>query len=187
MVDMESTKPLITISGPPAAGTSTLSDALESELGFEHVNGGDIFRSLANEKDLSLAELTELSEEDESIDKEVDSRLKRTIEKHLSGEREPNGDGLIVESRLAAWHAEGRADLSIHLYAPTEVRAERIEGRDETVDELEARQKSEAERYEEYYDIDITDKSVYDLEINTNKLDEKQMVEKVISAAKTGK
>lgn len=178
---MENEPPLITISGPPAVGTSTLSDALASELDFEQVNGGDIFRNLADEKGLSLAELTELSEEDDSIDKEVDSRLKKIIENHLEGDREPEGNGLIVESRLAAWHSEGRADLNIHLHAPSEVRADRINKRKETVEELEARQESEKRRYKQYYDIDITDKSIYDLEIDTDELNKEQMIKKVLS------
>ena len=56
----------------------------------------------------------------------------------------------------------------------------------ETVEEACAktvdRQKSEAKRYKMYYDIDIEDKSVYDLVINTDDLDPDQVVEKILEA-----
>lgn len=162
------TLPLITISGPPASGTSTLTQNLAEEFDFEVINGGDIFRRIASEKDLTLAELTKLSEEDDSIDKELDQRLEDIISSHISGNREPNGEGLIVESRLAGWHADGKADLSVYLHAPIEVRAERIDKREESVSELGERERSEAKRYKEYYGIDISDLSIYDIVIDTS-------------------
>lgn len=163
-----SATPLVTISGPPASGTSTLTQSLSDELNFEVINGGDIFRRIAEERGLTLAELTELSEEDDSIDKELDSRLESIITDHVNGDRDPDGDGLIVESRLAGWHSDGRADLSVHLHAPIEVRAERIDKREESVEELAERERSEAKRYEEYYGIDISNMSVYDIVIDTS-------------------
>lgn len=173
-------KPLVTISGPPASGTSTLSQNIAESLGFEVVNGGDIFRSIASEKGLTLTELSELSEEDDSIDKEIDNRLEQIIEDHLSGDRETDGEGLIVESRLAGWHAENQADLSVYLTASVEVRANRISDRDESVEELRVREESEAKRYREYYDIDIHDLSVYDLVINTENISSSTMTKMVI-------
>lgn len=177
---MEDDNPaLITVSGPPAAGTSTLTKNLADELGFEVINGGDIFRRIASEKDLTLAELTELSETDDSIDKELDARLKDIIQAHLDGSREPDGDGLIVESRLAGWHANGGATLSVFLDAPRKVRVKRIENRDETIEELANREQSEAARYESYYGIDITDLSVYDMIINTEDMSPAEVTEEV--------
>lgn len=171
--------PLVTISGPPASGTSTLSERLAEELNYEIINGGDIFRRMAEERGLTLSELTELSEEDDSIDKELDARLEDIIDAHVEGERTPDGEGLIIESRLAAFHADGRADLSVHLHAPLDVRVARIDGRNETVDDLARREQSEAERYKEYYGIDITDRSVYDVIIDTSETSEDVMVEQV--------
>lgn len=181
---MEQTLPLVTISGPPASGTSTLSTNIAKSLDFEVVNGGDIFRKIASEKDLTLTELSELSEKDDSIDKEIDERLKEVIDSHLSNERETDGDGLIVESRLAGWHSEGRADLSIYLDAPPEVRAERISDRDETVEELKQREESEAKRYMDHYGIDMHDLSIYDIVIDTHDVSVPAMTERVISELK---
>lgn len=171
--------PLVTISGPPAAGTTTLSTALEESLDFELINGGDIFRRIAVERDLTLDEMNELAKNDDSIDKELDARLQEIIVDHLNGEREPDGNGLIVESRLAGWHADGRADVSVYLHAPLEVRVERIDSRDETVEELARREQNEAERYKDYYGIDVTDTSVYDIIIDTSSVCEEEMVDTV--------
>ncbi len=50
------------------------------------------------------------------------------------------------------------------------MRADRLEDRDETPAELRERERSDADRYREYYDIDIDDLSPYDLVINTGTL-----------------
>lgn len=161
-------KPLITVSGPPASGTTTLTESISEYYDFEIINGGDIFRRIAEERDLTLSELTKLSEEDDSIDKELDERLKNIIMRHHNGERQTNKSGLIVESRLAGHHADGISDLSVYLTADVDIRCERIDGRVESVDELVERENSEAKRYKEYYGIDITNTDVYDLVIDTS-------------------
>lgn len=176
---MEQKYPLITISGPPASGTSTLAEQLSENLDFELINGGDIFRELADEKNMSLSELSELSEEDDSIDKKIDGRLEEIIQSHVQGSREPNGNGLIVESRLAGWHSDGSADLSIYLDAPVDVRANRITDRDETEEELRTREQSEAKRYQNYYGIDVTDTSVYDRVFETHKLTVEELMDEI--------
>lgn len=176
---MEPNKPLITISGPPASGTSSVAEELADQLNFEIVSGGDIFRKMADEYGLTLAELTRKCEADESIDQEVDERLKELIVRHAEGERETEKDGLIVESRLAGWHAEEYATTKVHLTAPRDVRISRIDDRDETIDELKEREQSEISRWKEFYGVDITDSSIYDLNIDTSNNSVEQAVNKI--------
>lgn len=180
----KATPPLITISGPPGSGTTTLAEAIVDEFDFEHVSGGDIFRRLAKERGISLATLTEKAEEDDSIDRELDERLRQLIEAHVKGDRETDGDGLVVESRLAGWHAKGDAELAICLDASVDVRIDRVSGREETTDEMRKREQSEAQRYREYYGIDITDYEVYDLVIDTGTLSEQGMNRLVADAVR---
>ncbi|PSQ17358.1 cytidylate kinase [Halobacteriales archaeon QS_8_69_26] len=154
---------LITVAGPPGSGKSTLASSLADELGLEHVSGGDIFRELAAERDMTALEFNQLAEEDESIDLDLDRRLRRTAVER---------DDLVLESRLAGWLAGDEADLRIWLTAPLRVRAERIADRedwtvDEAAEDTRSREASEAKRYREYYGIDIDDLSIYDLSINT--------------------
>jgi len=154
---------LITVSGPAGSGKSTLAASLADALGYEHVSGGDIFRSLAEERGLTPLELNRRAEKDDQIDRDLDRR-QRTIAR--------DRDDLVLESRLAGWMAGEYADLRIWLDAPLDVRAARIADREEksveqASEETRARADSEAKRYRDYYGIDIEDHSIYDLTVNT--------------------
>lgn len=172
---MDKSNLLVTVSGPPAVGTSSLCEKLKSESEAKVLSGGDIFRSIADERNMTAHELSEVAEVDDSIDKTVDERLKNRMRSYLNN-KEHKKKHLIVDSRLAGWHAQGDADLAIWLQAPLEIRANRIKDRDETEEQLKNRENSDARRYMEYYNIDIDDMSVYDLVINTDKFSEEETV-----------
>ena len=154
---------LLTVSGPPGSGKSTTAAALAEAVDLDHISGGDIFRSLAEERGLSPVEFNELAEEDEQIDRDLDRRLYE-----IASER----DGVLLESRLSGWLAADEADIKIWLDAPLNIRAERIAEREEkpfetAYEETHRRERSEARRYREYYNIDIEDRSIYDIVYNT--------------------
>jgi len=158
---------LITVSGPAGSGKSTLAQSLADALDYEHVSGGDIFRTLADERELTPLELNRAAEEDDQIDRDLDRRLR-----DIAAER----DDLVLESRLAGWMAGDYADIKLWLTAPIDVRADRIAQREnkpfeQARTETEERSRSEAKRYEEYYDIDFSDSSIYDLSLNTARWD----------------
>ena len=76
------------------------------------------------------------------------------------------------------------ADLKIWILASLDCRAARIAEREEksydlAFSETTAREKSEKDRYKSYYDIDIDDLSIYDLVINSEKWDKKELAEVV--------
>jgi len=158
---------LITVSGPAGSGKSTLAKSLADALDYQHVSGGDIFRTLADERELTPLELNRAAEEDDQIDRDLDRRLR-----DIAAER----DDLVLESRLAGWMAGDYADIKLWLTAPLDVRADRIAQREnkpfeQARTETEERSQSEARRYAEYYDIDFSDRSIYDLSINTARWD----------------
>jgi cytidylate kinase len=172
---------LITVSGPAGSGKSTLASGLANRLGYEHVSGGDIFRDIAAERDLSPLELNKLAETDDRIDLDLDARLRETARER---------DDLVLESRLAGWMAGDYADLKVWLDAALEVRAARIADRedkdlDTATEETQARAESEAARYQEYYGIDIHDRSIYDLVVNTARWDADAVLD-VVETAATG-
>jgi cytidylate kinase len=153
----------ITVSGPPGSGTTTLAKALSSRFDLEHVSSGDVFRSMARERDMSLAEFGRVAEEDPEIDREIDER---------QAEIARENDDIVLEGRLSGWMAED-ADMRVWLDAPLDVRAERVAEREEqTVKEarveIEEREASESKRYQEIHGIDINDLSVYDLVVDTS-------------------
>jgi len=152
----------ITVSGLPGSGTTTLAKYLAKTHGFELISAGEMFRQLARERGMSLAEFGALAEKDVSIDAMID-----VWQKEVAAEK----DRIVAEGRLSGWMVED-ADLKIWLHAPVGCRARRIAERDGT-DEYTARElalqreESEYTRYLHYYHIDIRDLSRYDLVLNS--------------------
>ena len=172
----------ITISGPPGSGKTTACGKLSEKLGIKAVVFGEFFRKLAKERGMTLAEFGELAERDPSIDKMVDDMiLAAAIEN-------PN---IILESRLSA-HMLTKNNISafrVYLGASPEVRIKRVGLREgELFDEVRRhtleRQSSEAKRYKKYYNIDVEDKSVYDMIIDTDDLDPDQIVNRILEGIK---
>ena len=154
---------LITVSGPAGSGKTTAAEALADHLGYDHVSGGDIFRSLADERGMTAVEFNKLAEQDDQIDRDLDRRLRTTAKEN---------DDLVLESRLAGWMAGDYADFRIWLDAPLDVRAARIADREDKAvetarEETRTRAESEARRYYDYYGIEIDDLSIYDVALNT--------------------
>jgi len=160
---------LIAISGDHGAGKSTVAKELAKRLGLRHLSAGEIFRRMAEEKGMGLKEFSEYAEKHPEIDLEIDRRL-----------GEVKGEA-VVDGRLAGWMVKG-ADLRVLFTAPLEVRVRRIaerEGRDlqEVREETLAREESERKRFKELYGIDIDDLSIFDLVINTARLEVEEEVE----------
>jgi len=126
---------LITVSGPPGSGKSTNAAGLADRLGLDHVSGGDIFREMAAERDMTPVEFNEFAEEDPRSTEiwTVDSTRIATTR-----------DDLVLESRLAGWLSADHADFRFWFDAPVSTRAERIAEREKPVD----RAKAETERRE---------------------------------------
>jgi CMP/dCMP kinase len=155
----------ITVSGLPGSGTTSLSRYLAERHGFDMISAGEVFRQLAREHNMELAEFGRLAEEDPSYDKMIDARQKEIAETQ---------DNIIVEGRLSGWMIP-KADLKIWLYAPIRCRIKRIATRDDVADEKTAealtleREACEAGRYLSYYNIDINDLLIYHLVLDSER------------------
>ncbi|MXV62149.1 AAA family ATPase [Natronorubrum sp. JWXQ-INN-674] len=175
-VDIDTTL-FITVSGPPGCGATTLCERLSRAMGCPYVSGGDIFREIADDRDMSLNQLTAKADESDEIDRALDQRLQSIAEEWGTANKP-----FILESRLAGWLAGNRADLRIWLDAPENVRADRISDRIETEAEMRVREVSEAGRYKSYYEIDIDEREFYDLTINTARWSKQGVFELVRTA-----
>lgn len=154
---------VLTVSGLPGSGTSTASQMLRESLGWHYVNAGQIFRDMAREAGMTLAEMGAYAEENPQVDLQLDERMIR-----IARDQAP----VVLEGRMAGWMAV-RGKLSAHkvwLQASTQLRAERIGLRDGDVGALEqmlVRQASESYRYQVHHGIDIGDVSIYDSVVDT--------------------
>lgn len=167
---------LLTISGLPGSGTTTVGELLAEHYGVEIISAGDVFRGLAKERGMTLAEFGSLAESDPSIDIEIDKRQSKIAN---------NSDRLILEGRLAGHMAENA--LKLWVKAPMEVRVRRIVERegssfDVRLGETVEREASEALRYQEIHSIDINDLSIYDIVIDSSRWDQFAITDILIQA-----
>ena len=179
-------KKIITISGRPGSGKSSTADRVAKELGFDRFSSGDFMRKIALKRGVTLNKLGVMAERDKSIDEEIDNEVKKLRER----------EGTVIDSRLAFhWIPES---FKVFLDLPLEISKERIlkdfeenklrqasekqsKDPDEVYEKITKRLESERKRYKELYGIlDHTDKKNYDLVIDTNKNNLKQVVDIVV-------
>ena len=156
---------IITISGLAGSGTTTVCDRLCARLGWAYVNAGAVFRKLAQEAGVSLAEFGQRAEADGRIDRQLDARLVEQARACAP---------VVVEGRLTGWMAQRHQlpALKVWLQAALAVRAERVGQREgkplaQALAETRQREASEAQRYAAHHQIAISDLSVYDLVVDT--------------------
>ena len=157
---------IVTVSGLPGSGTSTASRLVAVLTGWEYVNAGAIFRQMAAEAGLSLAEFGGRAERDGTIDRDLDDRI-------VGLAREAAG-GAIFEGRLTGWMAHNHQlpALKVWLGADRQTRAARVSGRDgqtpeEAARAMDERERSEHDRYTAVHGIDIANLSIYDLTLDS--------------------
>ena len=167
----------LTVSGPPGCGATTVCEALSAAMDCGYISGGQIFRDLAAERGMSLTRFLAEADASDEIDRALDRRLQTIAEKWGTANK-----AFILESRLAGWIAGNRADLRIWLDAPEEVRVARTRDREEMEAEMRVREVLEAGRYEHEYGVDISDRSFYDLAVNTARWDPEGVVDLVLTA-----
>ena len=173
-------KEIITINGFPGSGKSSTADLVAKELGYQRFSSGDFMRQIALDRGISLNELSTKAESDKSVDVSIDDAVK------AAGEKEK----MVIDSRLAFhWIPNS---FKVYLDLPPEIAKERIasnlktnkfrqasEGNmnvDEIYEKILHRRESEKKRYKELYGVDHTDKSNFDLVVDTDKNNLEQVV-----------
>jgi len=154
---------VITVGGPHGTGKSTYALALAKALGLRYVSAGSIFRELAKKSNASLESYSKYAENDPKTDQMIDERTKEEARK----------GSVVIDAQLAAWMVRELADLKMLLTAPDVIRFARIAQREGiTIEsaqrETEMREEIQKRRYQQYYGIDVTDLSIYDIRIDTS-------------------
>ncbi len=178
-------KHIITITGFPGSGKSSTAKGVAHLLGYEHFSSGDLYREMAGERGLSVEELNFAAEKQREIDLEVDELIKRMGKEKNS---------LVMDSRTAFhWiHDSFKVflDLGPKIAAKRTFAHIQKEGRasqsgssiDEVLENTLKRRESERKRYQSLYNIDINDKTQFDLVIDTGVNDLNEVIKIVIAA-----
>ena len=170
---------IITISGLPGSGKTTIAEILKGQLGMRFISTGYIFREKAKKAHMSLSNFSDLAEQNPDIDREIDAAQKEIL----------LHDNVILEGRLAGWIAyrNNLPSLKIWLDCTQETRIKRIVNREgDNIeikrDETLKREQSEKDRYQKMYAIDLTNTDIYDLVINTENKKPSEIVRIIMDA-----
>ncbi|NES13502.1 MULTISPECIES: AAA family ATPase [Micromonospora] len=170
----------IVFNGDLGSGKSTVSVEIAKRLNMRRVSVGDLYRQMAEERQMTALQLNLHAELDQAVDGYVD-QLQRDIA--ASGER------LVMDSRLA-WHFFTDA-LKVHMITePTEA-ARRVLARpsgpaesyasiEEAKAKLRERSESERGRFIVRYGVDKARLRNYDLICDTTRATPEQVIAHVI-------
>lgn len=174
---------IITISGTPGSGKSTVAKILAQKLKLKHYSTGDFMREMARNRSITLEELGNLAKTDSSIDQELDERQVKL------GQTE---DNFIIDARLG-FHFIPHS-LKIFIDADLRVRAERVlqdkvqglrkeeSGRSLKVilEKMKSRSSLEKERYLKYYKLNPDEQKHYDLIVDSTKIPATEVAEAIL-------
>ncbi|HOI18936.1 MAG TPA: cytidylate kinase family protein [Candidatus Woesearchaeota archaeon] len=170
----------ITISGKIGSGKSTIGKILAKKLSLKHYSTGEFMRQIAKDRGISLLELSKIAEKSDEIDKLLDQR-------QISiGQTQ---DDFLIDARLGFYFIPD--SIKVFLDVTTKEASKRIysekradennQSFEDTLKNIKKRQESERKRYENYYGIDFTKKSNYDIWIDTTNKTIEQVVELVFT------
>ena len=167
---------IICISGLSGSGKNSVGEEVAKLLSLRVVN--PTFKTIAAKQRMSLMEFHRKAEHQHSIDRQFDAHLIADAKR---------GD-CVVTTWLGPWMVKD-ADLRVWLYAPREVRAARVAGRDNMAQEqalmhISDRDECNHHRYSEVYKIDIYDHSGFELVMNTEKFRPAQSAQIIAAAAR---
>ncbi len=175
---------IITISGMPGSGKSTVGKILVKKLGYKHYSMGDFYGEIAMARGITIDEILNLAKTDASIDKTIDERQKNISK---------NEDNIIIDSVLGFHFIPNSLKVFIDVdpkiagervfkdQRPDEPRVSSIE---EATEMLMSRPKINDERYKKYYGISYMDRSQYDLVIDSSNMTPEEVADKIIEAIK---
>lgn len=172
---------LVTISGLPGSGTTTVSRLVAVALGLDRVPGGEVFRQMAAEAGMTLPEFGAHAQGHPEIDRELDDRLEASA---VQG-------GCVIESRLAGWIVTraGLGAVRVWVECDDQVRAARVAEREGTslaqaLSDNAERSDLERGRYQSVYNIDLDDRSTYDLVLDSSSEPPESLAEAIVEQAR---
>ncbi len=176
---------VIAIAGRHGTGKSTSAKIVAQTLKLDYYSTGILFRQLAKAKKMTLEDFSRYAEGRPEIDKQLDDAV-------VARAKQGN---VVLEGQLVGFLVRGIPNCyKVLLTAPDEVRLQRMVDRDaedpqKKLQETLARERSEQERFLEFYGYDLRDPAtqleIYDLVINTTKLSAETVAATIACAARS--
>lgn len=173
---------VITLSGVPGSGKSTVGKLVAQKLGYEYFSMGNLRGKMAIDKGLTIDELNRLGEKEDWTDRQADD-----YQKELGKTK----DNLVVEGRLS-WHFIPQSFKVFLTVDINEAARRTLQNPEERPDEkkitslaeakkvAEERLASDKKRYLQYYGLDYTDPKNYDLVIDTTNTPAEEIARQII-------
>ncbi len=154
---------IITISGLPGSGKTSLALKLADMLGYKTLFPGQIRRTFADKFGVSLLELNKRKEISIKIDHLVDEAIKKA------------GDNTIIEGRMGFYFKPDSFKIFLKIDLMEAARriykghriAETFNSLEDAYNSLKERIAEDEKRYKELYNVDAFDEKNFDMVIDT--------------------
>lgn len=161
---------IVAVGGPPGGGKTTAAERFAEAHAFALVSAGAKFRERARVRGIDLAAFGRLAESDHDIDRALDHEVLEDVLRYDAAGRDVIVDGRIQAQLLAQRRVPC---VKVFIDAPLDVRAKRIAGREgQTIavarEQVVKREASERVRYKAIYGIDVADRSLYDILVDSS-------------------
>ena len=171
---------IITVSGKPCCGKSTMAEIFCKKYNFERIYAGAIFKEEAKKLGLNVKELS-LSQKYFDIDYKVDDYLKQVYATRID-------ENILIESRPAvsfmpkAFNVFIDVDdstMATRLFNSDRTGKESVSSLEEALNECTTRYNADCDKYKKLYKVDCDDMSNYHYVINNSHLTPEQTADKI--------
>ena len=157
---------IITISGTPGSGKSSIAKAVAKRMNYRFYSAGDVRGQYALERGMTIDELNKLAEKDPASDLLVDEYMRQISAKE---------DNIVVDARLGFYFIPN--SIKVFIDADADVRANRIlkssrkdehyNNFNEAKKAIQRRIESDIRRYRHIYNINPYETRHYDLMVDS--------------------
>ena len=171
----------ISLAGDLGSGKSTVAKIITERTGAEYYATGAIMREVARRHGMDIAEFNVYAETHPETDREIDDGL-------VALSDDPRD--LIIDSRMA-WHFT-RNTFRVYMTTEPEISAARIMAAkrdvesfgslEETAAQIVRRRASEKKRYQDLYNVDLTDFNNYTLIVDTSYATPEEVADVILSS-----